>query len=433
MSGTDEQPFLDDILARYADDAPRLVYADFLEESGDALDAARAKLVRVQLALARMPEDHPRRTELGDLQAELLTAHRESWTAHLAGFDALVSFRRGLADAVAVEASVFLHRGDELLHRGPIRRVRLLDAARLMPRLVHCPFLAAVRELDLCGCDIGNLGVDQLVRSPYLTATQVLDLGLNGLDDAGVRVLAKAATLPALRELSLNENEQITGEGVRFLAESPFFSGLTTLDLAGNDISDAGVRALVRSSAMARLRSLKLDRNHIGDAGVEALLGSGLLQRSLDRSPRLDLRANAITHVGAKLLAASSVLARVVHLDLGGNYLDDRGLAELLASPHLGQLRTLKLSRNQITDRGALALREVSERLFQQLRLLDLSGNRLTRPGLGILQAAVNGRAIALDLSGNVQAANGADVPVRTIPDDSPELRWRLWHPARRD
>ena len=34
MSATDEQPFLADILARYHDDGPRLVYADWLDDHG---------------------------------------------------------------------------------------------------------------------------------------------------------------------------------------------------------------------------------------------------------------------------------------------------------------------------------------------------------------------------------------------------------------
>ena len=58
MTFTDEQPFLDAIFARYHDDGPRLVYADFLDAAGDP---ERAELVRVQLALARLTEDHPRR------------------------------------------------------------------------------------------------------------------------------------------------------------------------------------------------------------------------------------------------------------------------------------------------------------------------------------------------------------------------------------
>ena len=43
---------LDFIVANIEDDAPRLVYADWLEENGHA---ARAEFVRVQLQRARLP------------------------------------------------------------------------------------------------------------------------------------------------------------------------------------------------------------------------------------------------------------------------------------------------------------------------------------------------------------------------------------------
>ena len=66
MPFTDEQSFLDAILARYHDDGLRFVYADFLDDAGDP---DRAELVRVQVALARMMEDHPRRAELANRQA----------------------------------------------------------------------------------------------------------------------------------------------------------------------------------------------------------------------------------------------------------------------------------------------------------------------------------------------------------------------------
>src|SRR5438045_9615976 len=82
MPFTDEQPFLDAIFARYHDDGPRLVYADFLEDAGDP---ERAELVRVQIALARTADDHPRRPALVNREAELLAANLPRWTEHLAG------------------------------------------------------------------------------------------------------------------------------------------------------------------------------------------------------------------------------------------------------------------------------------------------------------------------------------------------------------
>src|SRR5262245_6845680 len=232
MPFTDEQPFLDAIFARYHDDGPRLVYADFLDAAGDP---ERAELVRVQLALARMPEDHPRRPELTDRQAELTAAHSARWTEHLGDLVQGAEFRRGVLDFVSMYAGTFLSDGEELFRRAPVRRLRLLEAARVMPKLIHCPLLAAVRELDLCSNELGNHGVKLLAESPFLKELESLDLGFNAIDDAGVTALARASTLPALTSLGLYENS-LTAEGVKALAESPFFAGLTALDVCGNDI-----------------------------------------------------------------------------------------------------------------------------------------------------------------------------------------------------
>lgn len=50
-----EQAFLSAICAEPADDSPRLVYADWLEERGLKGDAERAAFIRVQCELARIP------------------------------------------------------------------------------------------------------------------------------------------------------------------------------------------------------------------------------------------------------------------------------------------------------------------------------------------------------------------------------------------
>ena len=42
MAGTHEEAFLQDIVANPDDDAPRLIYADWLEEHGEAERAAHA-------------------------------------------------------------------------------------------------------------------------------------------------------------------------------------------------------------------------------------------------------------------------------------------------------------------------------------------------------------------------------------------------------
>ena len=435
----DEQPFLDAVFARYHDDGPRLVYADFLEDAGDP---ERAELVRVQLALARLPDDHPRRPDLAEREAELLAAHRGRWTDHLRDLGACwVDFRRGVLDSVSVDAAAFLDHGAELLRRVPVRRLRLLDAARAMPKLAGCPLLAAVRELDLCANDLGNGGVTLLARSPVLKHLDALHLGFNGLDDAGVAALARSAGFPALTALALNDNGQVTADGLKALADSPFFGGLASLDVSGNDVSDAGVRAVAAGGAFPRLHTLRVNSNPIGDAGVAALAQSPLLGRMLAKSPAFELRKCGVGPLGAAVLAARPALARCTALDLSENYLGEGGFRAVVGSPHLGNLRVLKLGRNQIPDAAVARARDALPALLARLHLLDLSGNRLTRLGIDILRIVQGDRPVNIDWSGNVQTPAHGETPVAVgdvvpgVLDEVAEaaaLRRRVSHPAAR-
>jgi uncharacterized protein (TIGR02996 family) len=439
MAFTDEQPFLDAVFDRYADDRPRLVYADFLDDAGEP---ERAELVRVQLALARLDDDDPRRPDLVNRADQLARHATLAWTAHLGDLVAGIEFRRGIPDSVSVYADTFLARGEELFRWLRVRRLRLLDVASVMPKLAACPLLAEVRELDLCGCDLGNGGVNVLVRSPHLKNLDAIDLGFNGLDDAGLWALARSSALTNLTTLALNDNGQITSDGLRALADSPFFAGLTALDVCGNDISDAGAKAVAASPTLGRLRSFKVNGNHIGDAGVAALAGSPLLARMLKADPRLELRANAIGPAGAEVLARCPALAACATLDLTDNYLGERGIAHLLRSPHLGQLKSLRLGGNQLNDTGVRNTRELFDPLFDRLSVLDLSGNRLTRLGLGVLAALRGDRPVRVEVTGNVQSASGGDAPVAVsdvlpglldVVAETARLRQRVTNPRHRD
>lgn len=409
MDVTDEQPFLDAVFRRYADDRPRLVYADFLDDSGAH---ERAELIRVQLALARLGEDDARRPGLVDRQAELLNRNRAAWTAHLAGLVEAVDFRRGVPDSVSVDAATFLERGTELFQRLRVRRLALRDAAPVLTKLAACPLLARVRELDLCNCDLGNGGLERLVRSPFLNALEGLDLGFNKLDDAGADALARSSGLPALTDLALNDNDLIGDAGARALAGSPFFAGLVALDLSGNDIGDCGLTAVVASTALPRLCRLRLSGNRIGDAGAAALARSALLGRMVAAEPELVLRANAIGPAGAAALASSPALKACATIDLSHNYLGNAGIGALMGSPYLARVKVLRLGRNQFTDAGVIACHAHLNRLFDHLRALDLSGNRLTRLGMSELWAVRGERPVHIDVSLNVQSAHFGDAPV---------------------
>lgn len=433
MFPADEQPFLAAIVARPADDEPRLVYADYLEETGQSRDAARAELIRVQIALHRLPPHDVRLVALVERENELLEQHRRAWVAPLARLGVRFQFRRGLPDAVAVDAARFLEDGDELFDnsaagrgRSFVSRVRLENAARVIPALAACPLLMHVEELDLSDNDLGNGGAAAILASPFLNNVRVLELGDNHLDDAGAVAIARSATLPRLEALALPDNE-IGPDGVDALAASPFLAGLRELDLSGNEINEAGVRSLVNGAAMQRLTRLRLRDNPLRD-GVIVLAASELFARLTANDSQSDLHRCGIEPAGAAALAVSPAFARIEHLNWDENYLGDAGAAALA---RCSSLRTVKLVRNQITDAGAASLLAGN---LPRLESLDLSNNRLTKRGVESLKAAARDRGFTLTALNNgteTMTALPSPPAAQTELDEVLEMKRGLAHPAR--
>src|SRR5438067_1186426 len=71
-----EEALFQTILEHPDEDAPRLVYADWLDEHGDP---DRAEFIRVQCELARLPGDDSRRPALPQGEEALLRRYRKSW------------------------------------------------------------------------------------------------------------------------------------------------------------------------------------------------------------------------------------------------------------------------------------------------------------------------------------------------------------------
>ena len=85
----DAAPFLAAIRAAPDDDAPRLIYADWLDEHGQP---ERAEFIRVQCELARRESPELRRRE-----AELLAQHHDALAGNLYAPGIRLRFERGLA------------------------------------------------------------------------------------------------------------------------------------------------------------------------------------------------------------------------------------------------------------------------------------------------------------------------------------------------
>ncbi len=157
--------FLDAIVSAPDDDFPRLQYADWLEERGDA---DRAEFIRLQLARdAQRPKEclvgecrHGCPEEWCEIASrawrrehELLGQYQGSWTTQMLNAiptlhrspllqvaardatrvgkwpsdDAMFRFRRGFVEQVTLFTTDWLAHGPSLVRAAPIREVRLSD------------------------------------------------------------------------------------------------------------------------------------------------------------------------------------------------------------------------------------------------------------------------------------------------------------------
>src|SRR5213080_3123291 len=165
---TDAEPFLQRIRAFPDDDVPRLIYADWLDEQVAELPLrerntarARAEFIRVQIALARLPDDDARRPNLLVAERELLDAYREEWASAFRGLATGPEFRRGFVEEVKVAARQYLRHAHELFAAGPIRHVHLIDVGGTLGSVLQSPYLSRLLALTVFAAHAG----EQLARA----------------------------------------------------------------------------------------------------------------------------------------------------------------------------------------------------------------------------------------------------------------------------
>jgi uncharacterized protein (TIGR02996 family) len=118
---TDRGPdLLAAICERPDDDGPRLALADFLEHTGDA---DRARLIRLQCRLARMPWGAPDRGEVERETAALLGKHYEDWSAPVRPWALGRGWYRGFLAGIETRWDIFRAYAGPLFQSAPLLEV----------------------------------------------------------------------------------------------------------------------------------------------------------------------------------------------------------------------------------------------------------------------------------------------------------------------
>ncbi len=240
---TDADALLRAIIDNPDDDMPRLVFADWLEENGQA---ERAEFTRLKIALESASGDI--RKEMEQRARQLLRQHRQEWMAPLPqepGIDWDANWPRGFPERLTFDgAELFDRLSGDAFAAAPIRRLSIGGlGTQSAVSIVYSPLMNRLVEIDFLYSNIGNMGVQFLLASERFLQLRQLNLTSNGLSDHAIHALAEKNALPALEVLVLSHNH-ITDAGARALAHSPGFRKLDRVYVNDNPLSAAGLRVL---------------------------------------------------------------------------------------------------------------------------------------------------------------------------------------------
>jgi uncharacterized protein (TIGR02996 family) len=399
------------ILANPDDDALRLVYADWLEEHGEA---EHARFIRSQVETARVPQWHPVWVRARYIDRLVgwpngIPSGSVPYPRLPEGLEWLGGpYRRGFPSAVLCRGTeTLLRHADEMFALAPVEELELgpveIGGRLDLAPVVAAPWFARIRRLKVVLATLERGSITALQVSPYAANLTDLDVITCTFPDAladlfappliarlrrlAVHVRDEGADLAGfvkgaggphrLRSLRLTAGRNhdrprlLIGTGVFAV---PLLRGLSELDLSHNLLGPDGIHELEASPIVEGLESLSLNWTRIGPGEIAALANSPRLARL----QRLELANNGLPRTTATVLAGSPHLANLRVLNLEKNQLDDRAAAALAASRYLGGLIFLDLSFNQIGDRGAQAL--IDSPLADGLVFLRLVMNQLSGP-----------------------------------------------------
>jgi uncharacterized protein (TIGR02996 family) len=201
---TEREALLEAVFAHPADDAPRLVYADWLDEHGEP---AQAAFIRAQIELARHEPESAEHDRISDslygLWDHFLAELRPAVMSDLMLLPS--DYVRGFPGTAIhiLQVSGFRDQSPRWWPRLPIRAITVDLTSQNVGEFVRVPYLARIRELVLIGEDPYGKIIPRLVRCHHLENLRVLDLSQFPLGIEAAEALANAEVFRNLAELRL--------------------------------------------------------------------------------------------------------------------------------------------------------------------------------------------------------------------------------------
>jgi uncharacterized protein (TIGR02996 family) len=219
-----------------AEDTPRLVYADFLDELNEPSATARAEFIRLHVRAARLTRDAPEREPIVRRIDQLLCAWDVVWQKEMpVGFRALSGYHSGFSYRAAAAASAVAGATEDprLLFIEHLELTADVPAPRFRT-LVRLPLFAQLTDLIVVDGPLTASGARALVAGEYPRLERLV-LARQALGDSGIEALSESRNFPRLRVLDVCDNG-ITTAGLTAFRSSRFYTRLQRVLEGGNGL-----------------------------------------------------------------------------------------------------------------------------------------------------------------------------------------------------
>jgi uncharacterized protein (TIGR02996 family) len=229
---TDHRGMLMAVIENPDEDVHRLVYADWLEEHGDA---ARAEFIRLQCSVASRGRDQtiPRADpEHGRIQ-QLTQQLGARWLAELPVIRGIQwsGFHRGFPGVVVASPTTLARSGRKAWALAPVEMVTITRLNAIGASAIAASrFLERIRVLTVERYSAARDGIGPLrtlLRTPRVANLRRLSFATSRLGDSGLREVFDSPYLTGLEWLNLGYDYDIFGdEYANMLLNSPTFANL---------------------------------------------------------------------------------------------------------------------------------------------------------------------------------------------------------------
>jgi uncharacterized protein (TIGR02996 family) len=295
--------FLRTIIANPEDDAPRLVYADWLDETEERANIDRAEFIRLQCHLEALPADAPERPRLLERERALLNTYAKEWAELFRGIIVMWSFRRGFIESASVDlgkvGARFSALFGKLVKGTPLREVLFYQPGGEFDCLLPATnLLTRIRSVLLRGRFPATAGptLRTLFESEHLSGLTRLELeSTQRRSWFRPRVLCAILQSPGLKNLTdltlVDYTEALQSTVVRTLARSTSLANLKRLCIENTPFDRAGLGCLVHAHYGPNLEALELCGCHLEGGAWNELLAPDVLP-NLKRLVLLGTRVN---------------------------------------------------------------------------------------------------------------------------------------------